>query len=153
MVTWSECAAEFVGDGSLCDVYVLKGGIEGWDALLRLAKTRHARFSLDGMAAPLPDAARAVFTEEGRLGALFLLDWKGIELAAHFFDEGDVELDFVPNIVRGQEALDALCSFLRALAEATGKDVIVTPENLPSSPILRCRPTGEVRYEARQGAA
>jgi hypothetical protein len=152
MVTWSECAADFEGDGSLRDIYVLEGGIAAWEALLRVARARNARFSLDGVAKPLPETARDAFAARKNVAAVLLINWNGIELAAHFFDQLDVELDFVPNTIRGEEELETLCSFLGELARATGKDVIVTPENLRSSPILRGRPTGEISYEAPQGA-
>lgn len=153
MVTWSECAADFEGDGSLRDVYVLEGGIEAWEALLRLARSANARFSVGGVAQPLPETARDAFTATAELTGLLLIDWAGIELAAHFFDEAEVELDFLPNAIDGQVRLDTLCSFLRELSRATGKDVIVTPENWPRSAILRGRPTGEISYEAPRGAA
>jgi len=74
MATWSQCAADFARDGSLRDVYVLGGGIEAWDALLRLARTWDARFSLNGVAQPLPDSAREVFAAKEGRGALVLDD-------------------------------------------------------------------------------
>jgi hypothetical protein len=115
MVTWSECAADFVSDGSLRDVYVIDGGIHGSSPSLdRLARHRTRR-------PLLPAGAR------------------GVGLRA---DCGG-----------RQERLDLLCTFLRELAPAVGRDVIVTPENCPASPILRARPTGEVRYEVPKDAA
>jgi hypothetical protein len=153
MVTWSECAADFAGDGSLRDIYVLEGGGASWDAVLRIARQFDAKFFIEGEARPLPDRSREVFAQYDAGAALLSIDWKGIDLAAHFFDENQVELDFIPNVLTGQPDLDQLCSFLRTLAAATGREVIVTPENLPQSPILRVTPTGEVRYEPPSDAA
>jgi hypothetical protein len=152
MVTWAECAADFVGDGSLRDIYVLEGGIGAWNALLGIARTRGARFSLDGIANPLPETVQAIFDARRERTPLLSIDWDGIEFVAHFFDQAEVELDFLPTAIQGQDGLDRLCSFLGALASATEKEVIVTPENFQQSPILRAGPRGQIRYEPPKGA-
>jgi hypothetical protein len=153
MVKWSECAGDFAADGSLRDIYVLHGGLHAWDALLRMSRQVDTRFSIDGVTTPLPERAHDVFVRRADAAPLLSISWQGIELCAHFFDEADVELDFVPNVIQGQQGLDRLCSFLRELASATNRDVIVTPENWPQSPILRAQPTGEICYQAPSGAA
>ena len=84
--------------------------------------------------------------------ALLSFKWGGIDFAAHFFAQDEVEFDFVPNDVTGQERLDALCAFLRELATATNKEVIVTPENSRESPILRVGSSGPVTYERPRDA-
>ena len=98
MVTWSEGAADFAGDGSLRDIYVLDGGEASWNALLRIARKCEAKFSIGGEAVALPNLAREVFARRHAGAALLSIDWKGIDLAAHFFDEAQLELDFVPNV-------------------------------------------------------
>ena len=153
MVIWSECAVDFAGDGSLRDIYVLDGGLDAWDVILGIARQVEARFSIDGVTRPLPEKAQDVFAESAAGAALLSIEWQGIQLAAHFFDQADVELDFVPSALQGQQSLDELCSFLRELAVGTNRDVIVTPENWPQSPILRAWPTGEIGYEAPSDTA
>jgi hypothetical protein len=153
MVTWSECKKDFAGDGSLRDVYVLNGGLDAWDALLQIARVHGAHFSVHGKRAPLPPRALDVFDAYEPVAVNLSLSWRGIELVAHFFAEKDVELDFVPNGLTGQDRLDDLCSFLRELAIAANREVIVTPENCPQSPFLKATQSGTVRYLPSEDAA
>jgi hypothetical protein len=152
MVTWNQCAADLAPDGSLRDIYALEGGLPAWDALLNLARGQGARFTVGGTEAPLPFRAADVFSVSSPGEALLTLNWRGLDLASHFFAPEEVELDFVPNAVKGQQDLDVLCEFVSELARATGRAIIVTPENLPEAPFLRASPSGDVRYQAPVGA-
>jgi hypothetical protein len=49
----------------------------------------------------------------------------------------EVELDFSPADVNNAERFAALLALVQALGEATGCEVVVTPENEPDSPFLR----------------
>jgi hypothetical protein len=152
MVTWEQCAADFASDGALRDVYVLDGGLDEWNALLDIARRVGGQFAVDGKATPLPGRAHDVFVTRESATALLSFNWGGIGFAAHFFVQDEVELDFVPKDVTGQERLDALCTLLRELATTTNKEVIVTPENYRQSPILRIGSSGSVRYERHTDA-
>ena len=152
MVTWKQCAADFASDGALRDVYVLDGGLDEWNALLGIAKRVGGQFAVHGKETPPPGGAHDVFVTYEPATALLSFNWGGIDFAAHFFAQNEVELDFVPKDVTGQERLDALCAFLRELATATNKEVIVTPENYRESPILRVDSSGSVRYEGHNDA-
>ena len=45
-----------------------------------------------------------------------------------------------PSDVNSPERLDELFNFMKGLANAVGKDVILTGENEPECPLFRCRP-------------
>jgi hypothetical protein len=120
--------------------------------LLDIARRLGGQFAVDGKQTPLPGRAHDVFATRDSATALLSFNWNGIAFAAHFFVQNEVELDFVPKDVTGQERLDALCAFLRELATATNKEVIVTPENYRESPILRVGSSGLVRYERHADA-
>jgi hypothetical protein len=68
---------------------------------------------------------------------LLTFEYAEIRFSCHFFGEDEIEMSLAPNDIDGPDRLDALAEFLRILGRRTGRDVLLTPENLPTSPILR----------------
>lgn len=58
----------------------------------------------------------------------------------HFFAVEQIEFDLDPAEVSDPSRLEGLFAFMKGLASAVGKDVLLTPENVPSIVIFRCRP-------------
>jgi hypothetical protein len=53
-----------------------------------------------------------------------------------FFAVEEIEVDFSPEELQGQEQLDAVCAFLRAVGRRLGKPMVLTPENAPDRPLI-----------------
>jgi hypothetical protein len=120
-------------------VYVRGGGLSTWEASLRtlLAKGRAARYEVDGGTAPLPASAQAALGMRPAQAPSLTVDVGGIVFACHFFGQDEVELDFSPAEVDSAERFAALLSVGQAIGEATGCDVVVTPENEREVAFLR----------------
>jgi hypothetical protein len=54
----------------------------------------------------------------------------------HFFTGEEIEVDFAPEELQGQDRLDLLCSFLRAVGRRLGKPVVLTHESLRDHPLI-----------------
>ena len=136
---WEKCRPDFKPDGSLRDIYVLATSTREWDVALSVVRdsATSLAFSIDGVARPLPPSASEVFALSRDRSALLTFDYAAIPFSCHFFDEDEIELSLAPNDISSPDRLDALAEFLRTLGRRIGRDVLLTPENLPTSPILR----------------
>ena len=88
-------------------------------------------------------AAIATFTVvsvRAEASPLLTFRFGGIQFAAHFFNEEELEFDFVPNDIRGQDDLDSLLSFVRQMGDLLSKPVSITPENFRDGAFLVYRP-------------
>ena len=138
MVTWEECRADFQPDGSLRDLYVCGGGLPAWEAALRVLRAKGtARYEVDGRTMSLPGSAREALTIRPMQSPLLNVEIGGIDFACHFFGSEDVELDFSPSEVDTADRFSSLVSVVLAIGKATGRDVIVTPENQKEAAFMR----------------
>ena len=136
---WAQIAPDFEWDGSLRDIYVLGTTSADWQRVLDQIADFGVRltFTVDGEVAQLPDRASDILASRHDTSPLLCLDIAGIQLNCHFFSEESIEFDLDPTEVAAGQKLEALAAFMALLAEATGKSVVLTPENLPLGPILR----------------
>lgn len=68
----------------------------------------------------------------------------------HFFVESEIEFDFDPRQVTGQDRLNAVFSFMQLIARACDKKAVLTPENARDATIFRVHPpTLHVEYVRR----
>jgi hypothetical protein len=136
---WERCRPDFKPDGSLRDIYVLATTTREWDAVLAIVRdsATSLAFSIDGVARSLPTSASEVFGVSRDRSALLTFRYEGIPFSCYFFGEDEIELSLAPNDVNSPDRLDALAEFLSMLGRGTRRDVLLTPENLPTSPILR----------------
>lgn len=74
---------------------------------------------------------------------LLSFDVAGILVTCHFFAPEEIEFSIDPGDVTGQDSLDAIAALLHELASAIKKPALLTPENLPKSPILRADPESD----------
>lgn len=58
----------------------------------------------------------------------------------HFFTPDEIEFDIDPRAIDSQAQCERLVDFIRALGQAVGKAVLLTPENAPEYPYLRYDP-------------
>ena len=136
---WERCRPDFEPDGSLRDIYILATTTREWDVTLAVVRG-HATslaFSIDGEARPLPRSASEIFAVSRDCSALLTFTYAAIPFSCHFFGEDEIELSLAPNDISSPDRLNALAEFLSVLGSRIGRDVLLTPENLPARPILR----------------
>lgn len=141
-MSWSRVAADFEWDGAWRDIYVLDATLADWQAALELLRAwdPRPRFYTGGEAARLPDLAKALFpTDPDAFRSTLEFDVEGLQLNCHFFSDDEIEFDLDPREVNASR-FEALCGFMRLLATAVGKPVLLTHENERSSVILRSLP-------------
>jgi hypothetical protein len=147
-LAWETVRVEFAFDGSWRDIYVCESDIATWQRMLD--GLRAAGYELgyfrDHQPVELPVDAEQAFPLRGECDRRLGVRFAGVLANCHFFTQEEIEFDIDPREVKGQEQLDAVFEFMRCLAEATGKEAILTPENCPHIVIFRVRP-GQLAIE------
>jgi len=100
-------------------------------------------FEVDGRPATVPTTAWQALGLRPTASPLLSVRRDGVAFVCHFLDEREVELDFAPSDIDGPQRFDSLVALLRGLASATGREVLVTPENQSDRPFLRYDPRTE----------
>ena len=142
---WSAFEPEFYRDGSLRDIYVLNTQLPHWAAAVDFVAERYAlSFTGAWQGASLPRDIEQLFPTDPESQATALsVDVGGVLVNCHFFAVDEIEFDLDPADVRDPSRLDGLFAFMKGLANAVGKDVLLTPENMREIAIFRCRPGAE----------
>jgi hypothetical protein len=150
---WESVRSEFAWEGSWRDICVSDVDLLAWqaaaDALFR--EGQRGRFTLDGVEQEIPRDLGGVFAAAGKSQALWAVMVGGVTVVCHFFHETEVEFDLDPREVQGQEQLDAVIGFMGTLAEAIGKPVLMTPENMHEVPFIKVAPSGDAEYISSGG--
>ena len=135
---WDLVAQDFEADGSLRDIYLRGATVADWRTVLAIvARGPHqATFRRANEIVALPTEIEDLF---GTPDLSLSFRVAGIELACHFFARDEIELDFVPDGI-SPAALRGLLAFMAEIGKATGKEVIMTPENLRETPLFRYEP-------------
>lgn len=136
---WEDVREWFEPDGSLLDAYVFDTTVAEWQAFVDLVRSRGWWFaySEDGRPRRLPFRVEDVFARRGEMAVLLQVRLvPEVRVNVHFFTDEEIEVDFAPEELQGQERLDLLCSFLRAVGRRLGKPVVLTPENLADRPLI-----------------
>jgi hypothetical protein len=93
-------------------------------------------YSVGGRAARLPGRAEDLLSHRDRLSVALRM-WPAPDLLAIFWpftaDRIDVDVDL--RELQGQERLDALCAFMRAVGRRVGKPVLMRPEGFDAPPV------------------
>ncbi len=140
VLDWPSQKADFAADGSLRDIYVRDATVEDWKIIVTriLDGDYRAELQHGGSVIPMPLDFEAVFG--GRLDGNerhFLSFSVGdVVLTCHFFAPTEIEFSFGPDAVT-ETSLRDLLAFMIDVGEATKKSVVMTPENIPESPIFR----------------
>lgn len=147
-IAFDTVRTEFTDDGSWRDIYVLNTTSLDWyralEAIQRSGLDTH--FLIVGDVRALPSDGRAAFPEPGFRDQFLEVRTGGVSLNCHFFGPEEIEFDLDPRQVQAQDALDAIVGFMALLAAACAKPVVLTPENLPTSPIIRVLPDSSAEY-------
>ncbi|MFI6936823.1 hypothetical protein [Streptomyces sp. NPDC050287] len=118
-------------EGCLPDVWVMGTVVEDWQAVLDLivASGWRSEYSEGGVVMPLPHAAE-VLSRPADAECAELRVWPAPDVLAIFRLESADEIGFDVDLreLQGQERLNVLCGFLRAIGRHLGKPVVLTPE-------------------------
>lgn len=142
---WEDVAADFEFEGSWRDVWVPEATISDW---LAVASSIRASGSIscmiEGVPAAFPADPPQCSSPDSR--KIAQLDLGGPVLNCHFFAPAEIEFDLDPREFTCQRDLDALLAFMRLLAEACQREVLLTPENLHDVAIVVVGADGAARY-------
>ena len=117
-------------NGRLPDVYVPDTAVVDWQRLLDLVRSRGWAYEYAEGRRVLRTPSRAEeFLGRYEFGAVLRV-WPVPDILAIFRPYGAERIDFDVDLreLQGQERLDALCAFLRAIGRALGKPVLMAWE-------------------------
>jgi hypothetical protein len=139
---WELFAKEFYCDGSLRDIYVLNTELQHWDAAARFIEGRYMlEFAGGWTGSQFPSGVARLFPKAADDPPTGLtIEVGSVRVVCHFFTIDEIEFDVNPADVGDVSSLADLFGFMSGLAEAVGKDVLLTPENCRDIPIFRFRP-------------
>ncbi len=143
---WSDVAEYFEFDGSLLDAYVFDVSMADWQHIIDVLRAQAwwLDYTLDGSSLPLPEHVSDIFAARREASAtLHIRPAAEVLINTHFFSDDEIEFDFDPRELQGQDRLDVLCSFLRTVGSALNKPIVVTPENSPDRPLLTYTPSDD----------
>lgn len=125
--------------GSLPDVRVPDASVADWQAVLDLidASGWRSRYSEGDVVMPVP-RAEAVLSRPDDVECPELRVWPTSDVLAifRFLAAEEVDFDIDLRELQGQERLDVLCSFLRAIGQRLGRPVFMDPEGGYGHPVL-----------------
>lgn len=136
----------FNWDGSILDVYVRPATMSDWQHLLTVLheSSYDIRYIVDGDQVPkVPERIEVIFAQRQESNVALMVDGQNLALMCHFFTPDEIEFDVNPHVIDSQLQLDRLIGFMRAVGGALGKEIILTPENLPNRPLLRFDPQAD----------
>jgi hypothetical protein len=144
---WGTFAGEFYRDGSLRDIYVFNTRLRDWANAAAFIVDQKYKVEFSGAWAQprFPSDIAKLFPKgpESELTVL-AIELSGVEVNCHFFSPNEIEFDLDPAEVSDPSKLDGVFNFMKGLANAVGKDVVLTPENMPQIEIFRCRHHGDL---------
>ena len=153
-IAWETVRDEFAFDGSWRDIYIFGTTIADWQRTLdtiRSAGYRLAYFR-DDQPTEMPSKAEDAFPLPDECDRMLSV-WFGDVLAnCHFFTVEEIEFDIDPREVKGQQELNGLFVFMRCLAHATEREVVLTAEDRREIVIFRVSPCkAAIEYHAFGG--
>lgn len=153
-IAWENVCDEFAFDGSWRDICVFGTTIADWQRMLDAIRSVGYRVTYFRADQPteLPTKAAEAFPTPEECDCRLSVWFADVLANCHFFTVNEIEFDIDPREVKGQQELNALFGFMRCVAQATNKDVVVTAENMPEIVIFRVSPgKAAIEYDAFGG--
>lgn len=147
-VLWDEVKDWFDPEvnGVLPDVWVEDTSIADWQSVLDLVRSagwRH-EYAVGGRSAQLPVRALDILDRpDDETVELRVWPAEGMLAIFRMYAVEQVDLDVDLRELQGQDRLDLLCEFLRALGRTLGKPVVLTAEGCPANPLLGFVPAAD----------
>lgn len=117
--------------GSLPDLFIPEATVHDGQTVLDLVTTSgwQWRFEIGAMEQPL-QTATSVFARGTGAETAELRVWPvpGVLAIFRFWSETEISFDVDLRELQGQQGVDVLCAFLRAIGSRLGKPVLMTPE-------------------------
>lgn len=137
---WDDVRKWFEPDhGLLLDAYIFGTTVADWQAFVDLVRSRGWWFAYSEDRRPrrLPYRVEDILARRGEMAVLLQVRLvPEVLVNVHFFTDEEIEVDFAPEELQGQERLDLLCGFLRAVGRRLSKPVVLTPESAPDHPLI-----------------
>lgn len=146
VLDWPSQKADFEPDGALRDIYIQNATIDDWRRVVAviLDGRFRARLERGGASVAVPPRFESLFEPDER--HLLTFSVGDAVLACHFFTPDEIEFSLDPAEV-SESVLESLLAFMIELGDATGKPVIVSPENAARVPIFEYGPReGQLRW-------
>lgn len=141
-LAWETVRSEFVFDGSWRDIVIPGTDLTDWQRMLDALRSwgdKLAYYRADE-ATELPAKATDAFPLSGECDRRLSVWFAGVLANCRFFTDEEIEFDIDPREAKGQRELDELFGFMRCLARAVNKDVVLTAESQHEIVIFRVRP-------------
>lgn len=141
----------FYSDGSYRDIYIKTTNETEWDCFLNFIKNRNyfVEFYKDGAKFHYVGfSQKEIFDMTRREHAILMkIKLDTINIHCNFFCIDEIELDIDPNEIKNLNHIELIFDFIREVATVMKKEVILTPENCPESPLVRCNANNyEIEY-------
>jgi hypothetical protein len=147
---WLQLADRFEGDaedrGMLRDILILDTDLGDWQQIfdvIHRSPIWRVRYSEDGKELPLPTDAELAFRRAQDAAVYVELRPGGMYVRGYVWDPERVEFDVDPDHVNSQVRLDHLVDLMTKFGRATGKPVYVTPESVPTQPLITYDPASD----------
>jgi hypothetical protein len=137
---WDEIKSWFdpEDNGALPNVHVPGTTVEDWQAVVDLIRSKGwaYEYSVDGRVSRIPDRAGDMLLRDKAGVALKVWPTTGVLaiFRPHCLEQIDFDVDL--RELQGQDRLDVLCAFMRAIGRRLGKPVVMTPEGADDVPVL-----------------
>ena len=130
---WDQVKELFDPDlvGALPDLFVPDATVQDWQAVLDLVRASGWRwqYEVGNTAQPLPAAATILTRPVGaEIAQLRVWPVPGVLAIFRLFSETEILFDVDLRELQGQEGVDTLCAFVRAIGSRLGKPVLMIPE-------------------------
>jgi hypothetical protein len=131
-------------DGALRDIYVFESNPGEWQKLLDWVRIAYPiTFKVDDLDTPLPASVGTIFRDQGEHTHLLAVQAGDVNIHCHFFLKDEIEFDVNPREIEGEAQEHEVVRFMRGLAKALGKQVVLTMEGAPDWVYLRVDPGRE----------
>lgn len=140
-LAWDDVEEWFdpVSNGMLPDVYVPDTTVNDWQAVVDLVRSKGwaYEYAVDGRVVRVPHRVEDMLRLRDEAGVTFKV-WLAHDILAIFRPYAVEQIDFDVDLreLQGQQRLDVLCQFMRAVGRKLGKPVVMTPEGADTTPII-----------------
>ena len=95
---------------------------------------------MQGDACPIPEQAEQLFTLGQQGSVVLLIDQDNLGINCHFFQADEIELDLDPRAIHTELRFQRLQTFMQVVGTELDKNIILTPENCPTIPMIGFNP-------------